>query len=79
MCEVINGDHNFVNKIARIQRRGPQGLPINNNKPHKVDLEAEDMKESKNPKGDSALLEALATSAKPAIDLVPNLPNKFIF
>lgn len=66
MYEEIDRDHDFVNKIAQIQKRGPHGLPTNNNKPHKVDPEAE------NPKGDSALLQALAMSTKPAIDLVPN-------
>ena len=72
MCEEIDRDRNFVNKIVRIQSRGPHGLPTNNNKPHKVDPEAKDVKESENPKGDSALLQALAMSTKPAIDLVPN-------
>ena len=78
MCEEINCDRNFVTKIARIQRRGPHGLPANINKPHKVDPEAKDVKESENPKGDPALLRALAMSTKPAIDLVPNLPNKLV-
>jgi hypothetical protein len=72
MCEEIDRDREFAKKIAQIQKRGPHGLPTNNNKPHKVDPEAEDVKESENPKGDSALLQALAVSTKPAIDLVPN-------
>lgn len=66
MCEEIDRDREFAKKIAQIKKKGPHGLPTNNNKPHKVDPEAE------NPKGDSALLQALAMSTKPAIDLVPN-------